>query len=363
MTTADTANATRPASRGAAPGRVRWADTAKGVCIALVVLHHVVGKHLPVLAGPVPWAEAAWSGLDAALGPVRMPLFFLISGTFAASALARPWSQSWRGRLLRPYWVYLMWLPVHALVFALVATRIETHRVADLSGLAANLVLSSTGLWYLFGLAAYFAVARATASLSAPAVVAGAGMVSLASSWLPLDGVNELSLVRCLVFFVVGARLPDLLGLVGRLRRRDVALAAVGYATCGMAVVALEPPKSVATLVLAPTAVVLGVAASRAVDRSRFGTAVSRLGRATLPVYVMHMPLLGLVHEAATSAPVRGEVAALASAAGPAAWSAAMVVYPLALCWALVTAPLLLQRMLRRVGGRFLLEPPSRLAG
>ena len=362
MTTADPALSTRAHRSGAGTARVRWADAAKGLCIAAVVLHHVVGKHLPALAGTVPWVEAAWSGLDAALDPVRMPLFFLISGTFAASAVARPWSRSWRDRLLRPYWVYLMWLPVHALVFTVVATRIETHRVADVAGLAGNLVFASTGLWYLFGLAAYFALVKATASLPTPAVVTVAGLVSLVSSWLPLDGVNELSLVRCLVFFVIGARMPDLLGRLGRLRRREVALAAGCYVACGTAVVALHPPKSVTTLLLAPAAVTLGVGAARVVDRSRAGAWASRLGRATLPVYVMHMPLLGLVHQAVTSAPVSAEVSALAAAAGPAGWTAVVVVYPLALGWALVTVPLRLQRVLARVGCRFLLEPPSRLA-
>ena len=40
----------------AAPARLRWADVAKGACILLVVLHHVITKHYDALvtgpAGP-----------------------------------------------------------------------------------------------------------------------------------------------------------------------------------------------------------------------------------------------------------------------------------------------------------------------
>ena len=63
--------------------RVGWPDVAKGVCIILVVLWHVVTKHAIAVAGAGPVTDA-WATLNAQLLPLRMPLFFLISGMFAA---------------------------------------------------------------------------------------------------------------------------------------------------------------------------------------------------------------------------------------------------------------------------------------
>ncbi len=82
------------------------ADAAKGVCIVLVVLHHLVTKHLElVLPGDGP-AVVAWGAVTAGLRPLRMPLFFVISGMFAASAVRRSWGASLRRRVATPYYLY-----------------------------------------------------------------------------------------------------------------------------------------------------------------------------------------------------------------------------------------------------------------
>lgn len=56
--------------------RVAWADSAKGACILLVVLWHVVIKHYR----RIDWHDAAripgaWGTLGEQLLPLRMPLF------------------------------------------------------------------------------------------------------------------------------------------------------------------------------------------------------------------------------------------------------------------------------------------------
>ena len=69
--------------------RVGWPDTAKGICIILVVLWHVVTKHAIEVAGAGPVTDA-WVMLNAQLLPLRIPLFFLVSGVFAARAVLDP---------------------------------------------------------------------------------------------------------------------------------------------------------------------------------------------------------------------------------------------------------------------------------
>ena len=77
----------------ATDGRLLWVDVAKGACILLVVLHHAVVKDLAIQAPlPLQPVAEAWAWVTMALKPVRMPLFFVLSGLVASSAVRRPWA-------------------------------------------------------------------------------------------------------------------------------------------------------------------------------------------------------------------------------------------------------------------------------
>ena len=98
--------------------RVGWPDVAKGICILLVVLWHVVTK---VVVG-IPGAGAvtdAWVMLNAQLLPLRIPLFFLVSGMFAARAVLAGDGASWRRRAGRLALLYLVWVLFQTAVVAL----------------------------------------------------------------------------------------------------------------------------------------------------------------------------------------------------------------------------------------------------
>jgi uncharacterized membrane protein YcfT len=96
------AEASTPASTSSPASREGWADALKGLLVVLVVLWHVVLKStLQVdwqLGVPVP---GAWGLAVDAVWPFLMPTFVLVSGVFAAGALARPWSTVLRPRVLR----------------------------------------------------------------------------------------------------------------------------------------------------------------------------------------------------------------------------------------------------------------------
>jgi uncharacterized membrane protein YcfT len=113
--------AARPQVTPTAAGRVAWADTAKGVCILLVVLWHVIMKHyLQIdwrISSPIP---GAWGTLSEQLLPLRMPLFFTISGLFAAGAVSRPWPVLLRSRVAKFCYLYAMWLVIHTVVLSFV---------------------------------------------------------------------------------------------------------------------------------------------------------------------------------------------------------------------------------------------------
>ncbi|MGZ8738759.1 MAG: acyltransferase family protein, partial [Nocardioides sp.] len=279
------------------PARLDWADVAKGACIVLVVLHHATTKQYDALvpAHLTPVADA-WTWLTQVLKPVRMPLFFVISGFFAASAVHRPWSRVTR-RIATSSYLYVVWLLLLA-AFTTWERELPMNRVQNLDELALDLVFASTGLWFLYSLAVYFVLVRLTSRLPAVAVLAATTVLAAVASLFPIEEANRVSVLMHLAYFVLGARFPELVRRAATWSRPG-ALPALTVAFV-LASVLLEHaglPMSVDVVLLSvvglPWGVLLAVRATRA---PRTTTALSWVGRRTLPVYVLHIPVLGVVH-------------------------------------------------------------------
>ncbi|NMA77488.1 MAG: acyltransferase family protein, partial [Actinomycetales bacterium] len=68
--------------------RIAWLDLVRAASIVLVVLYHVgAGAGYALLPKDSSSAGAWWSSVNLALAPVRMPLFFLVSGMLAVRAV------------------------------------------------------------------------------------------------------------------------------------------------------------------------------------------------------------------------------------------------------------------------------------
>ncbi|RQX32106.1 pyridoxal-5'-phosphate-dependent protein subunit beta, partial [Micromonospora chalcea] len=201
-------------TEGSAPpgDRVAWADVAKGACIVLVVLWHVVVKdylRIDWRAGlPVP---GAWGLLGEQLLPLRMPLFFAISGIFAANAVARPWRVSGRPRIARNLYLYAIWLLIHTALLAL-APGFPTDRATDPGELLAQLTVTPSNLWYLYALALYFVLAKALRRVHPAVLLTAAGALSAVAATGLLDSPgNRGQVYQNLVFFLAGVRLKPYL--------------------------------------------------------------------------------------------------------------------------------------------------------
>ena len=340
----------------AARSRLVWPDLAKGVCILLVVLHHATTKHyVDVLpAGLAPVGEL-WAGLSHALKPIRMPLFFVISGWFAASALHRPWSAVIR-RVVSPYYLYVVWLVLLAGVFAVERT-LPMNRTQDVREFGLDLLFASTGLWFLYALAVYFVIAKLLVGVDGRWLLATAAMIALATSAMPLPEVNRASVVFHFVYFIAGSRFPGVVRRVAAERRRWVLPVLVaGYVGLSLLLVVLPVWRSAHLLALSaigvPAAVMLAVSAARSTGwAERAVGSVARLGRNTLPVYVLHMPVLAvLAHLPAWPTAESGPVP-MAVAVG----------YPVVLTLLIAAVSLAIHAGLRRGGAGLLFEPPVAL--
>lgn len=326
----------------AAPARDRvlWPDLAKGICILLVVLHHTTTKHY---VGLVP-SEAdviavGWAGLSHFLKPIRMPLFFVISGLFASSALRRPWRQV-APRVVGHYYLYVVWLLALGAVFAVERT-LPMNRTQNLGELASDLVLASTGVWFLYALTVYFVLAKLLRQLPLASVLLPAAVLTVSASALPIDGVNRVSVLVHFVYFLLGSRCPELVWGLARAPRRLLLPALIlGYVALAGLLELAGAPSGLRILLLSLLGVPAALVAAAALSRGQVARPLSWVGRRTLPIYVLHMPLLALVQHSPVG---------FGSASGWTA-SALAVAYPVVATGAIAICSLLVHRALVAAG-------------
>lgn len=338
--------------------RLDWPDIAKAACIVAVVLFHTVRQHYVQL----PWRESdgtgvpiaqLWFDINDMLQPIRMPLFFAISGLMASGALQRSWLAAGAKRVLQPFYLYLLW-GVLFLAFFSVGPQLESG-YANLS-LSSRLHLYVSGVsmaWYLWALGMFFVAARLTRSWPSWLVFGGAALLCYGSkAAYPPDFYWVYGgVARGFLYFLVGARLPDLLWrMSARGRRSDAPVAFVAFAA--LTALAAMTKWALAAMALEAAGIVLGIAL--AVEAARYPRA-RRIGRAigtrTLPIYVLHFPVLALAGAAAASCVTpdllgNGVFVAL---------------YPILLTAFVIIASLLIHRLLIAAGGSCLFVFPARL--
>lgn len=330
-----------------------WADTAKGACIVLVVLWHVVMKdYLQVdwhIGIPLP---GAWGTLGEQLLPLRMPLFFTISGVFATTALARPWRQTARSRIAKFLYLYAAWLLIHTAILG-ATPGFATARADSPLDLLEQLTITPSNLWYLYALAVYFTIAKALRRVPRAALLTAAAALSAitAAGVLATPG-DRGGLYQHLVFFLAGAYLrPHIERWADTATGRRLAGSFLAYAGALIAMAAAGAQRWPGVwLAVGVTAVVFGIiAAARLAQVPAVGGPLAALGRRTLPIYVIHMPVLALLHlvlhDPVSTLGFTGQV--IAALCYPAVLSAIVI----ALC-------LLIHRALLLLGAPWLFELP-----
>lgn len=278
--------------------REGWPDVAKGVCIILVVLWHVVTKHAIDMPGAGVVTDI-WSTVNAQLLPLRMPLFFLISGMFAGRAVTAIDGASWRRRAARLASVYVIWVLIQTFVLAL-TPDFDTARASDADELLAQLTFSPTNLWYLLALAAYLLIARLTRRVPTPVLLPLAFVLSAvaASGMLP-DLGNLWQVVQNLFFFLVGMRLRSVVeGFARGSQLLHPFMLGAAYLGCAAVIGVLGMRRWPGVWpVLSVIAVALGVSGCAVLDRRVRAIArpLQWIGQRTLPIYVLHMIPLALI--------------------------------------------------------------------
>ncbi|MDH7798736.1 MULTISPECIES: acyltransferase family protein [unclassified Beijerinckia] len=113
MTAQTVSDVSSPLARPATK-RLAWVDTAKGICILMVVMLHTVTGVDEAFPGTSGWMHHLISFAK----PFRMPDFFLVSGLFATAAMARPWRDFLDRKLIYFGYFLALWMAIILLVKA-----------------------------------------------------------------------------------------------------------------------------------------------------------------------------------------------------------------------------------------------------
>jgi len=148
-------------------GRVPWVETAKGVCIVLVVM-----MHSTLGVGDAMGHEGFMHGVVAFARPFRMPDFFLVSGLFLSRVIDRDWRAYGDKRIVHFLYFYLLWLLIQ---LGLKAGSVAGGSLAGFAGhIAVSLVEPYGTLWFIYILAVFSAVTKLLRGLP-PALLLGLG--------------------------------------------------------------------------------------------------------------------------------------------------------------------------------------------
>ncbi|MGP9724423.1 acyltransferase family protein [Corynebacterium sp. AOP40-9SA-29] len=280
-----------PSSPSSPPPRVTWIDTVKGAAILLVVLMHVA-----TAAVDQSWYDPRVLDAMSPLRTVRMPLFFAMAGYFFLRRVDRPWPWQAQNRLGPFLWLFLLWSALWALsaqVFPWNDSYDTLLRILEVP------IDPTYGPWFIYALAIYYAAVKLMRPLPLWLQFGIGAVVSLpvAFGWLDIDNFAwERTLTHFLIFQfgVYGHRV--IAAVAGR--ASVLLLVAVGGVwAAGIAGVTVTGIglTSVCWLPLTMLGMASGIIAATLIARYLPWLHLDWFGRNTLPVYLLHLPVIGVL--------------------------------------------------------------------
>jgi uncharacterized membrane protein YcfT len=293
----------------AAGRRIAWLDLARAISIVLVVLYHAgAGAGFALLPPAATSAGSWWSTVNSMLVPIRMPLFFLVSGMLAVGAVNRPWRRIVRPRVADFLWPYLLWSALFAVTaWMRYAPEDPLGYVRDQ---AKTTVVAMGPYWFIAVLPVFFLAARL--GRSRPRLLLAAAVLIYVGSWplrqimLEVPGVPDLvaeGLYRFTIFilwYIAGYVLRDRIIAFAQRAHPLLGLLVMGvfitavWAIHGVdvGVLADRVLQAVATLSGLLGAVALLPPMSRKPPVARLGR---EIGSRTLAIYLIHPLVINAV--------------------------------------------------------------------
>ena len=288
-------------TRATSPGRVEWADAAKAISIIGVCVLHAI---IAVPGGD----QTTWKAVYQVLDPIRMPLFFMVSGLFAHRVITRSLPDLFFRRIWFLLVPYLVFKGLNAGLREIVDPGYQTMRE-----FLRSVVVGDPGLWFLYVLMAFNLIAWLLRKVPPALVVALSFVPGLAYGALRLDEFetfNEINhIVLYLPAFMIGLHARRLWLRLGEVADPDrVRSPWTAYAVAALAVGAylawwvLDATTTgllghvigrlTGVILAVPVAIVAAVHLTKVPVASRV---LGEIGRNTLPIYVSHPLVIWMV--------------------------------------------------------------------
>lgn len=273
--------------------RLDHLDFAKGISIALVVVFHAT-----MALDRQNMADAHYWLLNNFMAPIRMPMFFFISG-FLMKKLARSAStDAFYRRVAGLIYLFVLWSVIHLLwetVSPLTSAPAASRWVVFLYS-------PSSVLWFIWALAIYFCIARAGETVRRDAIFVVALILSLVTYMGLIEFANfaHNNVLKFLPMFLFGAWYAKPLINSDTLRHPTtfpLSLLAFGVAFAVIYKGSFAPPVvGTMTFLMAPLGIVVGLAMSIFLCSFDLTRRVPvYLGRNTLGIYVAHSPIVAVL--------------------------------------------------------------------
>ncbi|MFE1647065.1 acyltransferase family protein [Microbacterium sp. P01] len=268
--------------------RFEWVDAGRGIAISLVALFHatnwMAGTGLDL---------SMWVDINTVASSLRMPLFFVLSGLFAAKWLIAPWRELLRTKVLLFMWVLVIW-SIIGMAVQLTGLQAAGQQVNILAGIRDVFLAPADPpfeLWFIWALALFFIVAKLSRTVPVAVQLIAAGLLSAGGLTIWLTTTTGLTgSVKFYFFFIAGLYLRSI--IVAFSRRSPWLLAAVFLAWAALSIALFELGFRALPGVYFLNCVV-GVLAGIAISRAFSGARLFRgLGRQTLPIYLAHTPIV-----------------------------------------------------------------------
>ncbi|MGO1948392.1 MAG: acyltransferase family protein [Mycobacteriaceae bacterium] len=290
-------------------GRVGWVDAAKGLCILLVVAGHAV-----INLNNNGYDTGVWEQINLMIGPMRMPLFFLLSGLFAAKALGERWRKYADRRVWIMVWLFVLWVPIREIWLSMVPLTSVGHRDGIpappgtdpgnwgpmLERIGGSVLGPESYLWFLYALALFAVVSKLTRRVPPVIQLLVAGAVAVLSPTAEL-GWPWNDILHTYFFYLLGMYGAPWIHRMAQRRSLLVIVVSVAvYAGVALWIEAsydhfnfgLTGPMRV---FLATVGIVAVISTISAMEGWPVLRPLSAVGARTLPVFLMHIMVLATV--------------------------------------------------------------------
>ncbi len=271
--------------------RMDWVDLVKATSVLLVVFMHATNT-LADLAGDTAVAGFLHT-VNAVVEPLRMPVFFLVSGMLAASAVSRPWRSS-TGRTTGMLYLYVVWMVMFLGMQALFGLSIGQPVWAVL--------FAKSGYWYLYAIALFFVIAKLVRNQPVWIVLAVALVPNLLRPFVHqffesvVPGSLYTSMAMNLCFFLAGVYFKDVVAGVAE-KATWTHTIVLGAVAIPFGVWWMTSPALIGQTYFPVSLLLVAFGISLAVQVTRHGAPawVGFIGARTLPIYVWQWPVIFVV--------------------------------------------------------------------